>query len=163
MLLQEGLWRSVFFIMSGLVAAPLPILCNHRLVLTPCRVRLHTKHVSPLGSGHILPPAVRLRTPTSHHLHPLLLFFLFLVLLQSLLLPITPSFPWPETGDMWWQRCQHRSQWSSLLLFPLARESMHSSLFSFSINLLSVLSGSTFLPIKSFHCPALQGSGYTGL
>lgn len=99
MLLLEGLRRSVFN-MSGLLAAPLPILCNHRLVLTPCSVRLHTKHVSPLGSGHILPPAVRMRAPTSHHLHPLLLFFLFLVLLQSLLLPITPSFPWPETGDM---------------------------------------------------------------
>ena len=43
------------------------------------------------------------------------------------------------------------------------RESMHSSPFSLSINLLSVLSGSTFLPIKSLHCPAWQGSGYAEL
>lgn len=42
-------------------------------------------------------------------------------------------------------------------------ESIHSSPLSVSINLLSVRSGSTFLPIKSFHCPASQGSGYTGL
>lgn len=41
--------------------------------------------------GHILPPAVTLRRPTSRHLRgpPLSSFFL----LQSLLLPISPSFP----------------------------------------------------------------------
>lgn len=44
-----------------------------------------------------------------------------------------------------------------------AGESIHSSLLAVSINLFSVLSGSTFLPIKSFYCPASQGSGYTGL
>ncbi|KAI9515869.1 hypothetical protein NQZ68_020397 [Dissostichus eleginoides] len=42
-------------------------------------------------------------------------------------------------------------------------ESIHSSPFSVPINLLSMFPGSTFLPIKSFHCQALQESGYTGL
>ena len=59
---------------------------------------------------------------------------------------------------MRWQRCQHRSQWSSpAVLFPLAQELIHSSLLSVPSNLLLVFSGSTFLPIKSSHCLALQG------
>lgn len=115
---------------------------------------LHTQHASPLESGHILPPAVRLRRPTSAPLSfsssSLSSFQLLLLLLQSLLLPITLSFPWPYTEDLWWQRCQHRSRWSSpAVLFPLARESIHSSLFSVPINLLSVFSGPHSCPSRA--------------
>lgn len=81
-----------------------------------------------------------------------------LLLHKSLHFPISTIFPWPETEDVRWQRCQHRSQWSSpAVLFPLAQELMHSSPFSVLTNLMLLFSGSTFLPIKSSHCLALQG------
>lgn len=156
-------WWQIMFVCVCLLAAPIPLSQSQASIDS---LQGWTAYTTCFSSG-LWPHSASCCQPEETHLtyYPssssLSSFFL---LLQSLLLPITPSFPWPETEDVWWQRCQHRSRWSSpTVLFPLAQESIHSSPFSASINLLSVLSGSTFLPIKSFHCPALQGSGYTGL
>lgn len=109
---------------------------------------------------HSPPPAVR----QGDSLHPFALIPPFLLtLLQSLRLPITPFFSSWRQG-----MCDDRGvstghgdplPW----LFPLAGRVDTFLPLSVSINLFSVLSGSTFLPIKSFYCPASQGSGYTGL
>lgn len=170
LILPHAVWRQIMFVCVCLLAAPIPFFPSITgLYRFPAGLDYiqNMRLLSDLDTLCLLlsgwgdpPPITSTSTPFSFSSSSL---SSFLVLLQSLLLPISPSFPWPETGDMWWQRCQHRSQWSSLPLFPLARQSMHSSPFTVSINLLSVLSGSTFLPIKSFYCPALQGSGYTGL
>lgn len=109
---------------------------------------------------HSLPPAVR----RGDLPHPLALIPPFLLtLLRSLRLPITPLFSSWRQG-----MCDDRGVSTGhgdplLRLFPLARRVDTFLPLSVSINLFSVLSGSTFLPIKSFYCPASQGSGYTGL
>lgn len=114
---------------------------NHRLLLNPCSVRRHKKHAFPLGAGHILPPAVRLRRPTPQSPpplspplpHPTPLF----LLLPSLVLPVSPSFPRPETEIVWWQRCRRRSRWSSPTIVPTG------------------LGVDTFLPVLGLHQSAL--------
>ncbi|KAK5886380.1 hypothetical protein CesoFtcFv8_017418 [Champsocephalus esox] len=115
-------------------------------------------------SGHILPPAVRRRRPASFHLHPPLP-----LLLIHLLFPTPPPLNPPIFPGLRQRTCDDRgfSTGHGNPLLPFCshwpRESIHSSPFSVPINLLSMFPGSTFLPIKSFHCPALQESGYTGL
>lgn len=95
---HHALLRQIICVFIGCFCA---IFLNHRLLLSPCSVRRHTKHAFSLGAGHILPPAVRLRRPTPQSPppsspslpHPTPLF----LLLPSLVLPVSPSFPRPET------------------------------------------------------------------
>ncbi len=106
--------------------------------------RLHAPHASPLGSGHILPPAVRLRRPTSLHLYPSFYFIL--------LFPPSPYYP---LFSLAWERGRAMTEVSAqvtvILCYrsvPTGRESMHSSSFS-------VLHQSALCAL-SIHIPAHQ-------
>lgn len=93
---------------------------SNRRVGSPCRVGLHMKHLHwDVSTVRLLLSGEETHlTPSLHSSFP------------SHTPPVSPSPYYPsflrlETGDVWWQRCQHRSWWSPPAVVPTGQGSRY--------------------------------------